>query len=220
MSSPTFQGAETPYNLAVDWKFHPRFVVAPMHVKLEGPVFADLTNLVEREINNPERKSYGHRLAGVIRHGEQIESSEHLPQRFTSFLCGLAKHYILRLGEANGVALQPSVQTVFRDAWIVLSRAGDYNPVHKHSAQLSGIIYVKVPPQVADPATMDGKLHFLFGQHQESNLDLLGDRLIIPREGDLYLFPSWMQHVVYPFQGPGERISFAFNLLAENIAPA
>jgi Putative 2OG-Fe(II) oxygenase len=220
MNSQTPQGAEIPYNLSVDWKFHPRFVVAPMHLKLEGAVFADLVGLVEREINNPARKSYGHRLAGVIRDGEQIETTGHLPQRFTSFLCGLAQHYILRLGEANGVALQPAVQTVFRDAWIVLSRAGDYNPVHKHSAQLSGIVYVKVPPQVADPATMDGKLHFLFGQHQESNLDLLGDRLIIPAVGDLYLFPSWMQHVVYPFQGPGERISFAFNLLAQDISPA
>jgi hypothetical protein len=220
MISQNIQGGGAPYNLAVDWKFYPRFVVAPMHVKLEGPVFTDLVNLVEREINNPARKSYAHQLAGVIRHGEQIETSTLLLPRFTSFLCGLAQHYILRLGEANGLALRPTVQAVFRDGWIVLSRAGDYNPVHKHSAQLSGIIYVKVPPQVADPASMDGKLHFLFGQHQESNLDLLGDRLIIPAEGDLYLFPSWMQHVVYPFQGPGERISFAFNLLAQNIAAA
>jgi hypothetical protein len=204
-------------DLAVDWMFYPRFVVAPMQVKLQGKLFSDLIHLVDQHINNPERKSYDYRLAGVIRQGEQIDCSAHLPDELKSFLCGLAQHYILRLGEANGLNLKPTARIVFSDCWIVLSRAGDYNPVHKHSAQLSGIAYVKVPPQVADPATMDGKLHFLFGQHQESNLDLLGDRLIIPKEGDLYLFPSWMQHVVYPFQGAGERVSFSFNLLAQNI---
>jgi hypothetical protein len=204
-------------DLAVDWMFYPRFVVAPMQVKLQGKLFSDLVHLVDQQINNPQRKSYDYRLAGVIRQGEQIDCSAHLPDELKSFLCGLAQHYILRLGEANGLNLKPTARIVFSDCWTVLSRAGDYNPVHKHSAQLSGIAYVKVPPQVADPATMDGKLHFLFGQHQESNLDLLGDRLIIPKEGDLYLFPSWMQHVVYPFQGAGERVSFSFNLLAQNI---
>jgi len=199
--------------------FHPRFVVAPMYLKLDGPRFADLAACVERELNNPARQSYDHRLAGVIRHGEQIAATTgSLPNRFKADLCELAQHYIIRLGEANGLAFKPGVQATFRDSWIVLSRAGDYNPVHKHSAHLSGIIYVKVPPQVADPSTMDGKLQFLFGQSQESNLDFLGNRLIIPKEGDLYLFPSWLQHVVYPFQGPGERVSFSFNLFVQNIA--
>ena len=93
MTAPIPKSAEAPYNLAVDWKFYPRYVVAPLHLQLEGPVFADLASIVEREINNPARQSYGHRLAGVIRHGEQIETTN-LPPRFTSFLCGLAQHYI------------------------------------------------------------------------------------------------------------------------------
>jgi len=29
--------------------------------------------------------------------------------------------------------------------------------------------------------------------------------------GDMLLFPSWLEHSVSAFQGPGERISIAFN---------
>jgi uncharacterized protein (TIGR02466 family) len=206
------------YNLAVDWMFHPRFVVAPMHLRLDQQVFEDFVRIADIEIANPARQPYDHRLAGIIRQGEQIEATPRFTPKLRRFIEELAHHYVLRLADANGVKIRPTLQTEFRDGWIVLSRAGDYNPVHKHDAQLSGIVYVRVPPQVAEPTTMDGKLHFLFGQQQERNLDFLGNRMIVPREGDFYLFPAWMQHVVYPFQGPGERVSIAFNLLAHNVS--
>jgi hypothetical protein len=32
-----------------------------------------------------------------------------------------------------------------------------------------------------------------------------------PVPGDLVLFPSWLEHSVPSFQGPGERICIAFN---------
>jgi hypothetical protein len=34
---------------------------------------------------------------------------------------------------------------------------------------------------------------------------------IAPVPGDMYLFPSWLEHSVSAFQGPGERICIAFN---------
>ena len=43
---------------------------------------------------------------------------------------------------------------------------------------------------------------------------------IIPVVGDLYLFPAWLTHLVYPFEGAGERISYSFNLLVRNIGMA
>ena len=33
-----------------------------------------------------------------------------------------------------------------------------------------------------------------------------------PATGHLLLFPSWLEHRVEPFDGPGERISIAFNV--------
>jgi hypothetical protein len=34
---------------------------------------------------------------------------------------------------------------------------------------------------------------------------------IAPMPGDMYLFPSWLEHSVSAFQGEGERICVAFN---------
>ena len=33
-----------------------------------------------------------------------------------------------------------------------------------------------------------------------------------PEVGKFYMFPSWLQHMVYPFEGPGERRTVAANL--------
>ncbi|HIA71042.1 TPA: hypothetical protein EYN98_34355 [Candidatus Poribacteria bacterium] len=33
-----------------------------------------------------------------------------------------------------------------------------------------------------------------------------------PVVGDIYLFPNWLEHMVYPFEGKGERRSVAFNV--------
>ena len=33
-----------------------------------------------------------------------------------------------------------------------------------------------------------------------------------PQVGKLYMFPSWLQHMVYPFKGDGERRTVAANL--------
>jgi hypothetical protein len=35
----------------------------------------------------------------------------------------------------------------------------------------------------------------------------------VPVPGDLYLFPSWLRHLVYPFRGDGERRSMSFNAM-------
>jgi hypothetical protein len=32
-----------------------------------------------------------------------------------------------------------------------------------------------------------------------------------PMPGDMIVFPSWLEHSVSAFHGPGERISIAFN---------
>jgi hypothetical protein len=39
-----------------------------------------------------------------------------------------------------------------------------------------------------------------------------GTYLVKPEVGKLLMFPSTLLHTVYPFQGPDERRSLAFNL--------
>ena len=63
---------------------------------------------------DPMRRPYDHQLAGVIRHGEQIEASAALSNKLKALFCDLGRHYIMSLGEANGLAFKPTVQVSFR----------------------------------------------------------------------------------------------------------
>ena len=45
------------------------------------------------------------------------------------------------------------------DLWLNCQRAGDYNPTHTHGGSFSGVIFLKVPPQI-NAASFDGQLCF------------------------------------------------------------
>lgn len=101
------------------------------------------------------------------------------------------------------------------DAWVVSQLAGDYNPVHSHGSWMSGIIYLKVPDEIKinpDKMCLDGCLHFVYGNYHEPSLQNFGPKVVFPEIGDMYLFPGYLLHTVYPFKGSGERRSIAFNL--------
>ena len=100
-------------------------------------------------------------------------------------------------------------------AWVVSQYAGDFNPLHIHDANLSGVCFLKLPPGYEEEYRREdhhptiGCLEFLgsipnhFANHSY---------LVKPQIGDLYLFPSWLAHQVYPFRSKGERRSMSFNI--------
>ena len=108
----------------------------------------------------------------------------------------------------------PSAKISFR-VWVVSQFAGDFNPVHIHDANLSGVAFLKVPPgfeeeyKKEDHHPTAGCLEFLgsmpnhFARHSY---------IVKPEVGDFYLFPSWLAHQVYPFRCEGERRSMAWNV--------
>ena len=115
------------------------------------------------------------------------------------------------------------------DAWVVSQKENDYIPVHAHdkvasfdnlteSCKISGILYLKVPEQIerntndkAIRGAKDGQIVFtgMGGADSFSTTTALN---IIPEAGRLYLFPSSLNHQVYPFKGEGERRSLSFNV--------
>ena len=61
----------------------------------------------------------------------------------------------------------------------------------------------------------DGFLAFTYGRNELMNTKRLRppqSTSIQPKVGRQLMFPSWMQHMVYPFFGKGERRTVAANL--------
>ena len=97
------------------------------------------------------------------------------------------------------------------ELWLNKQVAGDYNPVHIHGGDFSGVLYVQVPEQI-DGSDHGGAL----GIHGPECFDPVKMQMGMmqyfkPVEGDFYVFPAWQPHSVMPFKGEGERWSIAFN---------
>jgi hypothetical protein len=105
--------------------------------------------------------------------------------------------------------------------WVVSQPAGTPSPVHFHSCDISGVLYLKLP-QLADEdaetqktyisGRQAGYINFLIGGKQRFAKSLISFR---PRVGDFYVFPGWLLHGAEPFRGTGERRSLAFNASVE-----
>jgi hypothetical protein len=104
-------------------------------------------------------------------------------------------------------------------AWIVCQNAATPSPAHFHSCDVSGILYLQLPPGIDDEAQtaktyisgrQAGYINFIHGDRQRFSRSLVSFR---PTIGVLYVFPGWLMHVAEPFLGPGERRSFSFNAI-------
>jgi uncharacterized protein (TIGR02466 family) len=105
------------------------------------------------------------------------------------------------------------------EGWVNVNRAGDHNVLHCHPGCFpSATYYVKVPPGMRG-----GEIIFrdprgpAVAMYETPGIELpwVGSGTGIPfapATGHLLLFPSWLEHRVEPFEGPGERISIAFNV--------
>ena len=102
----------------------------------------------------------------------------------------------------------------FRQAWIVRQFENEYNPLHFHTGNISGVCYTMLPksfgksPQNKDGINYNGQIELAHGVNVFNCKAL---ELIKPEVGKFILFPNYMLHTVYPFYGPGERRSFSFN---------
>jgi uncharacterized protein (TIGR02466 family) len=98
--------------------------------------------------------------------------------------------------------------------WAVSYRAGHTQGLHVHpSANISGVYYVTAPPAALEPGDA-GKISF-YDPRPRATMNQLAFQTtrhrVAPVPGDMYLFPSWLEHSVSAFQGEGVRTCIAFN---------
>jgi len=175
--------------------------------------YVNLLNVEADKILHDEKLSeehdWSHNLAGNVK--KEIAIDQNVIPGFPEFLITMAKVYY-----KHTIHKEPAdgSKVAFR-TWVVSQYKGDFNPVHIHDANLSGVAFLKIPPGFdAEYAAEDhhptaGCLEFLgsmpnhFARHSY---------IVKPAVGDFYLFPSWLTHQVYPFRSEGERRSLAFNV--------
>ena len=99
--------------------------------------------------------------------------------------------------------------------WVVRQFKGEYNPIHYHNGDLSGVGYIKLPKSMTKnrfvknkKTQTNGTIDFVNGQKNFLSKSIFN---VIPKTGDLIIFPNYLMHTAYPFNISGERRSFSFN---------
>ena len=150
----------------------------------------------------------GDNLAGEIKYEVKITKEfldKHLFNTFKNYVFNYVKSTIGKEFKTFEI----------KSCWAVSQFESDYNPVHWHTGDISGVGYLKVPSNLGNTSqpnkktNENGKLQLIFGS---PNLFSKSTFLVKPELGDFYLFPNYLMHTVYPFTGTDEeRRSVSFN---------
>ena len=99
--------------------------------------------------------------------------------------------------------------------WVVRQFKGEYNPIHYHEGDLSGVGYLKLPKNMTKNKLVtnkkiktNGTIDFINGQKGFLSKSIYN---VKPKVRDLLIFPNYLMHTAYPFNTTGERKSFSFN---------
>ena len=197
--------------------------------------FIDIVNKVGDEVLSDETKSrewdFSENLVGkvskevqipIVDKAEKKYCLDYMKESCLLFLQEmLKKNRTYEWNKLTGVGtsqnLYPSPENIhLANSWIVSQYKGEYNPWHKHSGNFSAVMYLKIPEgmnkfmekEYDDHYPCSGLIQFMYGESQDFRSDTL---TCLPEVGKIYLFPSWLNHSVYPFYCEGERRSLSFN---------
>lgn len=152
-----------------------------------------------------DEKNVHHKLVATMKHEYELAFCQEDSQFFMDFLVGKVKEYYKKTSINNCSNI---ISAQFRPPWINYTYAGDFNPMHIHTAELSYIIYVDIPDNIREEYKgshnqIRGIIEFMYNNSQIQ---------MAPKTGDMFIFPSEVYHSVYPFEGEGCRISVAGNI--------
>jgi hypothetical protein len=208
-----------------------------MECQLPEKLINDLNNHLDVYKKDKNRKSLSHTLVGQIHQGEQLlmdHNNEQLKDYY-EFITAMGVVYLDAFGNVTGHHITNKLIDI-DELWSVHSYEGDYNPIHDHGTKtitgISTTTWTKVPKQIGEmgeasldnnqdfslynsSGACDGFLAFTYGRNEIMNTQKLRPPQSItlqPKVGRQLIFPSWMQHMVYPFFGKGERRTVAANL--------
>ena len=155
-----------------------------------------------------KKKDYSSKLASQIKNEIKIPDliiNNHLSKELINNI----KNYL----EKSDVKKIKKIKII--NLWIVRQFKNEYNPIHYHDGQISGVGYLQIPKNMNQNKLVkhkkiktNGTIDFINGQKNFLSKSIYN---LNPKLGDLLIFPNYLMHTAYPFNVDGERRSFSFN---------
>ena len=172
----------------------------------------NLINKINKEVDNIlidkkklKKSDYSNKLVGQVKQEIKL-SSNFIKKNLLKFIGDSVKKYISKSSKRKAKKI------VLRNMWVVRQFKNEYNPIHFHSGNISGVGYLKIPKNITKSRKRlktNGTIDFIHGSKSFLNNSLFNHN---PKVGDMILFPNYLMHTAYPFKRDGERRSFSFNI--------
>lgn len=167
----------------------------------------------------------GDRLAGNIesqKDGNGFPSRDfvkHLKPHVVNYLKGnyereIATDRNLKNGKHGEMFLDPDNHKIRfnlgKGPWVNFSQKYEFNPIHSHSGIISAVAMIDIPEEIEEERETNG-----FHSKAAGCLDFIHANqhaTVNSKTGDLFLFPAYLWHLVYPYHSDVERITMSFNI--------
>jgi uncharacterized protein (TIGR02466 family) len=175
--------------------------------KLSKKIIKDINEHMDG-ITISNRNDYSSKLASQIKDEIRL-SNTFIKKHLSKELIKNIKNYLLK-SDINKIK-----EIKIISVWVVIQLKNEYNPIHYHDGQLSGVGYLKIPKNMNQNKMVknkkiitNGTIDFINGQKNFLSQSIYN---LNPKVGDLIIFPNYLMHTAYPFNVDGERKSFSFN---------
>ena len=193
-----------------------------LKAKLPDKILEHMLSVTDGITDDKDKVNWGHALAGQVEDEPVITNERLQTEGLYDWFNNLVRYYAeehVRLNRCVMKMKEPTLETNLTSMWIVNQKENEYNPVHHHTnATVSAVMYLKIPEykprNLPYKQKSDGQIEFIYQATGEEHATLAkGCYLTSPEPGDIYMFPSYLLHTVYPFLGEGERRSVSFNAI-------
>ena len=178
----------------------------------KGKLSRKFINTINAQIDKSiitKKNDYSSKLASQIKNELKLPNS-FIKKNLSTELIKNIKNY-LKTSEIEKIK-----EIKIINLWVVKQFKNEYNPIHYHDGQLSGVGYLKIPKNMNQNKTIknkktktNGTIDFINGQRGFLSKSIYN---LNPKVGDLLLFPNYLMHTAYPFNIDAERRSFSFNV--------
>ena len=171
--------------------------------------FIDIINLQVEKAPISEKNDYSSKLASQIKNEVKLSNS-FVKKKLSKELIKNIEDYL------KDSKIDKIKEIKIINLWVVKQLKNEYNPIHYHDGQLSGVGYLKIPKNMNQNKMVknkkiktNGTIDFINGQRSFLSKSIYN---LNPKVGDLVLFPNYLMHTAYPFNTNDERRSFSFNV--------
>jgi len=184
--------------------FGPKIAVIKIPKKIITQINKEVEMILKSKIKL-KKSDYSKKLVGQVKQELQL-SKKFINKHLNKFINNIVRTYIKKSSNRNTKKIN------LKNLWIVRQFKNEYNPIHFHSGDISGVGYLKIPKNITQGnkrLKTNGTIDFIHGSKSFLNNSIFNHN---PKVGDLILFPNYLMHTAYPFKREGERRSFSFNL--------